>query len=145
MKTVGAVVLAFIVIFVLVFVMFTGLYAMLGAENAFQPKSYAVSTQWVVISIALSFFAGMVGGAVAQKVGGDAAGIWICALLFLLGLAVAIPSLGAPMPPERTEDLGNMEAMAKAVIPTWMAFLNSFLGPVAAWLGASFIRRQSPS
>jgi len=143
MKTVGAVLLACVVIFVLFAVMFTGLYVVMGPEQAFRPKSYEVSVQWIVMSVALSALAAIIGGMIAQKVGEDLGGIWICALLLLLGLGMAIPSIGAPSPGERGGDVASMDAMAKAITPTWVQFLNAFIGPAAAWLGASFIRNRS--
>ena len=45
-----------------VFLTFSILYALLGAENTFEPGSYKVSSTWLVLSIILGLIAAIIGG-----------------------------------------------------------------------------------
>ena len=62
LRTVGLVVLGYIVIAALVFFSFTVAYLLIGADGAFQQNSYRLSLGWIVVTIVLGFVAAVVGG-----------------------------------------------------------------------------------
>lgn len=143
LRSIGAVLAGYAVMFVLVFLSFSGLYLTIGPDGAFVPGTYDVSALWLVCSTVLNIVAALAGGLVCALVarGGKAAGA-LAALVLLLGLLMAIPVLKAPQVSEpRSAAVPNMEAMMKARTPVWVALLNPVIGAVGALAGAA-LRRQ---
>ena len=136
-RLVGSVVLGYLVMFVLVFLTFTGLYLVMGVERSFQPGTYDASWLWIGLSIPLAIVAAIVGGwacaAVARSGQGPRA---LAGFVLVLGLLMAILMLRAPAEsPPRTGAVGSMEAMQQARQPIWIALLNPFLGAIGVMIG----------
>ena len=53
---------SYAVLFLLWSALFLGAYALLGPERVFQPDSYEVSTLWLVLTGAITFFGAIAGG-----------------------------------------------------------------------------------
>lgn len=142
LRSIGAVIGGYVVMFVLVFVTFSGLYLAIGADGAFEPGTYDVSMMWIVTSIVLSILAALAGGYVCESISrGGKAAVGLAILVAVLGLVAAIPPLTAPPSNEaRTADVPNMEAMMKAKAPAWAALLNPFIGAAGALAGAKLRR-----
>ncbi len=139
-RSILAVILGYVVMFLVVFLTFSGAYLAMGTEGAFQPGTYEPSTLWLVVSFVLAFIAAMAGGCtciwIAKKMTPAYA---LAGLAMVLGLAMA----GAMMmePPGtrltvRSGDVPNMEAMQNARTPLWVALVNPFLGAAGVLLGA---------
>jgi hypothetical protein len=147
LKTIGAVVLGYVVIFVIVFLLFSAAYLAMGADRAFRPQSYEVSNLWIAISLILSLLAAVVGGAVAFRVGrSDKAVVGLAVLVVVLGILMALPTLMGPPsgePEIRTAAVGNLEAMNNAKPPTWMNFMNPILGAVGVLVGGRLRKRPA--
>ena len=138
LKTIGAVILGYVVIFVLVFLTFSAAYLGMGADRAFKPQSYDVAGLWIVVSIVLSLIAAVVGGFVSFRVGGDRAVKVLAIVVVVLGILMAVPALMGPPsgePEPRTAAVGNMEAMSKAKPPTWLNFVNPLIGAAGVLAG----------
>lgn len=148
MRSIGAVILGYVIMFVGVFVAFTAAYLAMGAERSFLPGSYDVSPLWMVVMVLVSLVAAIVGGWVCAAVArSDAAPLVLAVLILVLGIAMALPGvLGEPPAVgPRTGDVGNMQAMTKAQTPQWLTLLNPFIGAFGALLGARFARRRTAS
>ena len=147
LKTIGAVVLGYVVIFVIVFLLFSAAYLAMGADRAFRPQSYEVSNLWVAISLILSLLAAVIGGAVAARVGrSDKAVVGLAVLVVVLGILMTLPTLMAPPsgePEVRTAQVGNLEAMSKAKPPNWMSIMNPILGAVGVLVGGRLRKRPA--
>jgi len=143
MKTFGAVLLGYLTMAVLVFVSYTCLYAAIGTEGAFMTKSFAVSLPWLILSLALALGAALGGGFVAQKIGADDGSIWLIIVIVLLGIGLAVTKIGAPAAPERSGEIGPIDAMVKAVTPAWASFVNAILSGVGAAIGAKLAKRSA--
>ena len=76
LRTIGAVLLGYIVMFVVVFVLMTGAYLGLGAERAFRPPSYEVSGLWTMLSIFIGLAAAVGGDIVAARSPAGSTGCW---------------------------------------------------------------------
>jgi hypothetical protein len=144
-RAIAGVVVGYAVMFVVVFGSFTAAYLAMGTDRAFKPGSYDVSMTWLVASIVLGLAAAVAGGLtcaiIAQR--GSRAPVVLAALLLVLGLAMAVPSLkaGGTEPQEpRTAAVGNFEAMANAKTPAFAAVLNPFVGAAGVLLGARLRR-----
>jgi hypothetical protein len=137
-RTIGGVILGYVVMAVIVFCSLTAAYLAMGADAAFRPGSYDVSGLWIVVSIIVGLAAAIVGGWVSATVARDArAPKILAAVVFVLGLAVAIPVLTAPSAPPkpRLGDVPNLQAMADAHTPAWIALLNPIVGAAGVMIG----------
>ena len=76
---------------------------------------------------------GMVCGAIARDARGPR---WLAVLVFVLGVAFAIPVLRQPPSTEpRPAGIGMMEAMGKARQTPWTALLNPVIGALGVMVG----------
>lgn len=140
MRTVAGVVVGYLVMTIVVFASFMGLYAVLGPERSFLPERYDPSPVWITASILLGFLAAMLGGYVAYAVGRTVtAPRALAGFVLILGLVLAIPSLRPaaedPRPDVRVGDVPALQAMSNARMPAWLALLNPVLGFAGALYG----------
>jgi hypothetical protein len=143
LRIIGGVIVGYVVMALLIFATFTGLYLAIGADRAFLPDSYLPSPTWITASIILGFLAAMVGGYVAFAIGRTAtAPRALAGVALLIGLFSAYPALmpaeNDPRPNVRTGEVSNMEAMMNARQPAWIALLN----PVIAVAGILYGGRR---
>ncbi len=140
LRAFGAVVGGYAVMFVFVFVSFSCAYLAMGADRAFRPGSYDVSTMWLVTSTVLGLAGAAAGGLVCSLIArrGSKAPIVLAGLLLALGLLMAVPALRSENAPRevRTAGVGNIEAMGKAKTPVIAALLNPLVGAVGVVAGA---------
>ncbi len=131
LRTIGGVILGFVTMAVIVFVSLTVAYLAMGADGAFKPGGYEVTSAWLVVMFFVSFAAAVAGGLVASLVGRNAKVVLgLAGLVFVLGLLSAIPSLAAAKgePKVRTGQVSNSEAMMNAKQPPWVALLMPVIG-----------------
>jgi cytochrome bd-type quinol oxidase subunit 2 len=139
LKTIGGVVVGYLAMFILVFATFSAAYLAMGTDGAFQPGSYEVTTLWLVVSFVLSLVAAIAGGFVCNLIAPNSkAPIALAVVVLVLGILLAIPTLmGAdPRPVTRDASVGNLEAMANARQPSWVAFLTPVIGAIGVMIGA---------
>jgi hypothetical protein len=139
LRTVGLVVLGYIVIAALVFLSFTVAYWLMGAEGAFQPNSYELSLVWILVTVVLGFVAAVVGGymiAAMARTGNEPKAL--AAFVFGLGVVFAVQMLlSSEAPPGTREAAVSMsQAMSNAQQPLWVAFLNPIIGALGVLTGA---------
>jgi hypothetical protein len=144
-KAIVSVILGYVVMAVTVFITFTVAYLVLGADGAFKPETYDITTTWVVISIVLSFVAAIAGGIVCAAVAKSPKPPKVlAAFVLILGLLLTIPSLTRDevQPEVRMGETGNIEAMQGARQPLWITLLNPFIGAVGILVGAGLVMRN---
>lgn len=144
-RSIGGAIVGYLVMAVVVMVTLTGAYLVLGANGAFQPGSYAVSSLWLATTFLFDAVAAVTGGmACAAVARGDRRGpIFLVVLMLALGAAVAVGEMSkdrSSLQLVRTADVGNLEAMQKAVQPLWVAYLTPLVGAGGALLGARLRR-----
>jgi hypothetical protein len=146
-RSILSVVAGYVVIFLFIFVLFTGLYLVLGANASFKPGSYQPSVLWLALSTPLAFVAAIIGGYVCASLArGGRAPLALAALVFVIGFLSAIPVLKARDTDEvRTSEVSNMEAMMKAKEPAGVALTNPLIGAAGALLGGRLRRRRATS
>lgn len=138
LRKVGGVVLGYIVMAATVFLSFTAAWFVLGPDGAFRPGSYDVTSAWIAVSLVVGIVAALLGGLVARRVSRSAGAVRVlAALVFVLGLAIALPLLfGDPMTAPVRDGVPTMsEAMQQARTPTWVAFANAVTGAIGVLLG----------
>jgi hypothetical protein len=143
-RTIASVVVGYLVMFAVVFGIFSMAYLAMGTDRAFKPGTYDVSATWLVTSFVLGFVAAVIAGlvcaALARSANGPRA---LAAVVVVLGVLMAIPTLSAPPgPATRDAAVANLEAMRNARTPAWVAFLNPVIGAAGVLLGGS--RRGKP-
>ncbi|MCH7878474.1 MAG: hypothetical protein IH914_04055 [candidate division Zixibacteria bacterium] len=139
-KKILAVIIGYVVMVAFIFITFTVAYLAMGADGAFNPGVYDVSTLWIAITIVLGIVAAILGGLVCVMIAKTQQAAKILAgLVLALGLAVAIPVAMGPdedTPDVRSGDVAVMESMKVARQPIWVAFLNPFIGVMGVMIGA---------
>jgi hypothetical protein len=138
LKSILAVIVGYIVMAIFAFGIFTCAYLGLGVERAFEPESYAVSTLWLVITVAVTLIGGILGGVICAVISKSKGTCMVFAgIVFALGMLVAIPAAMKEHPSAvRSGDVPNLQAMSLAQTPAWILLLNPAIGAVGVLLGA---------
>ena len=138
LKSILGVIVGYIVMAIFAFAIFTCAYLGLGVDRVFEPESYAVSTLWMVIMVAVALIGGILGGLICAAISkSKGACMAFAVIVFALGLIVAIPAVMKEHTSEaRSGDVPNLQAMSMAQTPTWLLLLNPVLGAAGVLLGA---------
>ncbi|HEX7516611.1 MAG TPA: hypothetical protein VF345_04925 [Chthoniobacterales bacterium] len=138
LKSILAVIVGCIVMFIVGFGIVTCAGLGLGVEGAFQPESYAFSTLWLAIMVAVHLIGGIIGGLICAIISKSKGACMVFAgIIFALGMITAIPVAMKEHPSAvRSGDVTILQAMSMAQTPTWILLLNPVLGAVGVLLGA---------
>lgn len=139
LRAVLAVIAGYIALAVAIFVLFSMAYLAMGADRAYEPGSFAVSTLWLLFAVPITFIVAMIGGWVCRVIAGRTGPVWALAIVaVVLGVIEATyVTLNPREPEERAADVSLLDATGKAVQPTWVVWLNPVLGFVGILLGGS--------
>ena len=140
LKGVLGVIVGYLAMAIVVFATLSGAYLTLGADRAFAPGTYEVSTLWLATSFTLSLIAAMVGGWVCSRIAGPGAVKALAGLVLVLGIILVIPALDPASdtrPTVRAADTPNLEAMTNARQPTWVSLTIPVLGAIGVLIGGS--------
>jgi len=139
LRTILGAVIGYVAIFFLIFTLFSILYLfVLGQDGTFLPGTYDLRWRWIIISTLLSFLIAIIGGYVARMIGkSNSAVVGLAGIVVVVGLLIAISQARTPdqRPIARSGDIPNMEAMNNARQPTWIAFVNPFIGLIGVMIG----------
>ena len=142
-KAILGIVVGYVALMIFFFVVFTGLYLVLGAERVFQPGTFQISTLWLVLALAGSVCAGMLGGYVCRALSHSLGACRVLAIIvFLLSLAMCWPAITADRAPRArgATPLPTMEAMQQGQAPIWMHLLSVVLSASGVMFGARLKR-----
>ena len=143
-RAILAVIVSYVLMFVLIFLAFTGVYLVLRADGAFKPGSFEASSAWIAIAFVVNSVVAVIGGMVCAAIAkGGKAPIALAAVVFVLGLLLAIPSLmvqkaGAV----RAGDVPMFEAMQKAKEPPWVPLTFPIVGVIGVLIGGKLKGRR---
>jgi hypothetical protein len=146
LRAILAVIVSYILMFVLIFLAFTCVYAVLGADGSFKPGSFNSSNRWIAIAFAVNFVVAIIGGFICAAIArGGKAPIALAAVVFVLGLLLAVPSLMVPR--ANAVRAGGVaipmfEAMQKAKEPPWVPFTFPIVGVIGVLIGGKLKRRS---
>ncbi|MDX2065375.1 MAG: hypothetical protein SFX74_06500 [Fimbriimonadaceae bacterium] len=144
MKTLVGVILGYLVMFVTLFVLLSALYAALGPDGVFLPKSYTPSAGWIIFMQVGQMVAALAAGYVAYKLGGLKSGIWLASLVLIFGVASVLVTLGQPAAEAREGQVAVFDAMAKARTPAWASLLQVAIGVVSVLFGVKLAPTDAP-
>ena len=138
LKSILGVIVGYIVMAIFAFAIFTCAYLGLGVDRVFEAGSYAVSTIWMVILVAVGLIGGILGGLTCAAISKSKGACMAFAVIVLvLGLVGAIVTKMKEHPDtSRSGDITMFEAMGKAQTPPWLCFVNPFVVVGGVLLGA---------
>ena len=146
LKSILAIIVSYIAMFVVFLAIFTGLYFALGVERVFQADSYEVSMLWIVLTLAVGFLVCMFAGYLCAAISNSWRTCQVFALIvFLLALIQCFSALkrNPDAPNVRAGEVGMFDAMALAVSPFWLHLVNPLLNGAGALIGARIKRRSA--
>jgi hypothetical protein len=138
LKSIVGVVVGYLAMAFVAFAAYTAAYFGLGADRAFEPDTYALSSIWIGLVIAITSIAGLIGGLTCAAISKSrTTGLVFAVIVFVLSLVFELPNIMKDHTPvARTGEVSNLEAMRKAQPPAWLCLLNPVLGGVAVLLGS---------
>lgn len=149
MRTLGGVVLGYLMGLSFYFLGMDLTYRLVGADTAFRPGVYEASELWILTSFALVFAAAILGGYVCAAIAPSlTAPKYLAIAVLVLGFAFAVPGLTNSGPPLRREgDVDHTVAMTNTSLPPWAALLHPLFGAVGVLVGAGIRtgkRKEAP-
>ena len=145
-RSILAVVVSYVAMFVLAFIAFTCAYLVVGSEVAFKPGIYEASTTWIGIAFAINVVVSIIGGIICALIAKSGrAPLALAIVVVVLGFVVAVldmnkGKLNAGM--VRTASTPQMEAIQKAFWPVWVPFTFPITGAIGVLIGGKLKRRS---
>src|SRR5207253_11250648 len=91
LRAVLAVIVSYIVMFLLIFAAFSSAYLILGADQAFKPKLFLASNRWIVLSLVVNFVVAVIGGLICAAIAkGGKALLALATVVFVVELLLAV-------------------------------------------------------
>lgn len=144
-RSIVAVIVGYIVMFILSVCAFMGAYIVLGADQAFRPHSFQASKRWILMSFVVHLVVGLIGGFICTVIAkGGKAPVVLALVVLVLGILLTIPSvmMMKSKPDEiRAGFVPILEAMQKAKQPVWVPFTFPVIGAVGVVIGGK-LKRQ---
>jgi len=143
-RSILAIIVSYVVLFVLFMAIFTGCYFILGIERVFQPDSYEVSTLWIILTLVIALLVTMFAGYLCAAISKNWRACQVFALIvFLLALWRCFSGMkrDSEGPNVRAGDVTYLEAISHAVTPMWLHFVNPIVNGAGILLGARMKRR----
>lgn len=136
LRSILAVIVSYVAMFILLFAAFTAVYLALGADRVFEPNTYVAS--WLALAAVISFCGAILAGYICAAMSKSMRACQVLAgIVLVLGLLLCIPAMRADQTPRlRAGDVTNMEAMRQAQAPTWMHLLSPVIGAVGVLFGS---------
>ena len=138
LKSILGVIVGYIVMMIVAFAIFTCAYLGLGVDRVFEPDSYAVTTLWMVILVAVGLIGGILGGLTCAAISKSKGACTAFAVIVLaLGLLGSFSAMRKEHTSEaRAGDVSNWNACLRAENPTWLLLLNPVISAAGVLLGA---------
>lgn len=140
-----AVIVGYVTMFVLNLLGFVGLYALVGPRQAFKPRLYLASNRWIVTAFVMTFLTAVIAGLICAAIAkGGRAPIGLAIVVLSLGLLLAIPAVTkarANANMVRSREVSSMDAAQNAYWPVWAPFIFPCIGVAGVLVGAKLKRR----
>ncbi|MCC6229848.1 MAG: hypothetical protein IT432_11540 [Phycisphaerales bacterium] len=145
LRAFASVIVGYIVMAAIVMISLTAIYLALGTDRSFEPGSWTPSTLWIAIMLIVGIIAALAGGwsckAIAKSAKPPRA---LAGIVLVLGILMAGMTLGKAAPAEpRGSEVSNLDAMNKAVTPSWVNFANALIGFAGVLVGAGFGKERA--
>jgi hypothetical protein len=146
LKSILAIIVSYVAMFVIFMAIFTCLYFALGIERVFQADSYEVSMLWIALTLVIGFLVSMFAGWLCAAISKSWRTCQLFALIvFLLARMQCLSALrrNPDAPNTRAGEVGMFDAMSLAVTPLWLHFVNPILSGAGVLIGARMKRRDA--
>jgi len=147
LKSIVAIIVSYVAMFVIFMAIFTCLYFVLGVERVFQADSYEVSMLWIALTLVIGFVVSMFAGFLCAAISKSWRTCQVLALIvFVLAMIQCFGALrrhNPDAPNIRAGEVGMFDAMSLAVTPLWLHFVNPIISGAAVLLGARMKRRDA--
>jgi hypothetical protein len=147
LKSILAIIVSYVAMFVIFMAIFTCLYFVLGVERVFQADSYEVSMLWIALTLVIGFVVSMFAGFLCAAISKSWRTCQVFALIvFILAMIQCFGALrrnNPDAPNIRAGEVGMFDAMSLAVTPLWLHFVNPIISGAAVLLGARMKRRDA--
>lgn len=144
-RSIIAVIASYIIMFVLNFIGFVTLYAVVGEAQAFKPRMYLASNRWIAMSFAFILVSAIIAGLICAVIAkGGKANLALAVVIIVLGWLLAIPAVmkaNANSGMVRTGNTPSMEAAQKAYWPMWTPFAFPIISAVGVLIGGKLKKR----
>ena len=145
-RSIIAVIVSYITMFVLNFLGFVGLYTVVGPANAFRPRSFLASNRWIAMAFVIVLLSAIIAGLICAAIArGRKATLALAGLILVVGLLTAIPAIAkgkANAGMARVGDVPAMEAAKLAYWPVWVPFTFPFVSAIGAVVGGKLKKRN---
>jgi hypothetical protein len=145
-RSIIAVIVSYIIMFVLNIIGFVTLYAVVGETQAFKPRMYLASNRWIAMTFAFIFVTAIIAGLICAVIAkGGRANLALAVVIIVLGFLLAIPAVmkaKANAGMIRTGNTPQMEAAQKAYWPIWTPFTFPIISAVGVLIGGRLKRRS---
>lgn len=146
-RSIVAVIVSYLIMFVLDFIAFTCAYLIVGPDVAFKPGIYEAATAWIGFAFVIQFVISIIGGLLCALIAkGGKAPFALAILAIVLGIGVALADMGkgkANAGLVRTGNTPQLEAVKNAYWPVWVPFVFPFTSGVAILIGAKMKRQKN--
>jgi Mn2+/Fe2+ NRAMP family transporter len=143
-RTFVGVIVGFLIMAVVLIAGLSAAYMGMGAEGAFAPDTYEVSTKSVLITFGVVFLAAILGGYTCAAISRSCkaplvlAGVVLVVVILFVTIPVAMTS-GQEVPMARDPDVDSFKAIWEARTSAWIALLIPLVG-AAGVLGGGRLR-----
>jgi heme/copper-type cytochrome/quinol oxidase subunit 3 len=145
-RNILAVIVGYVVMFVLQFVAFMTVYTVMGANWSFKPASYHASTRWTLMQFTVVLLTAVIAGLICALIArGGKAPLALAVVALVIGFALGaahVATQQADIGELRTANVPNMVAMTKARHPMWVIFAGPVIAAVGILIGGKLKRRS---
>ena len=151
LRSIIAVIVSYIVMFVLIFVSFAALVFGLGIDGLLKPGSFQGGLLITIAAPSITLITGVFGGWLCAKIAGVGTGgrgrtpvIALAVVVFVLGALSAAITLQKPFPADpRPADMTLEQFMEVGREPTWVAVSNPIIGAIGVLIGGMLMAARS--
>jgi MFS family permease len=136
MRTVFAVIVAFIAMSIFAFGLSILPWYVYGLDGVLEPKRFDTTAMITAYSLVISFVGAVLGGFIVRRIGRSMIGVVVLAILCLIGGAAnAIGQMYKPEPSVRQSGVTIMEAVQQRKEPAWYTLLIPLIGVGGVMIG----------